>query len=170
MITHRQGHLDALCGIYCVINSLSLLLKHQLDSTALFAYLIGHLRHSVAANLVEGFSLAEQINALRLCRYYLTKQDVRLRFRSVSANSLHRYWCGLRQHYQQHGAGSIVLSVNGCYSHWTCVRKITERTIVLADSDELHRLYRSKVTIKRPTAQRACVLLPNETFLLSLNQ
>jgi hypothetical protein len=171
MIIHRQGHLDALCGIYSVINSLSLLLNHQLDSKALFAYLIRHLRHSIAANLVEGFSLAEQINALRLgSRYLMTRQDVRLRFHSRSANTLQQYWHGMRSHYQQHGAGSIVLSINEGYNHWTCVRHITERTIVFADSDEADRLRRSNITIKRPTKKRAYKLLPKETFLLSLHR
>jgi hypothetical protein len=101
------------------------------------------------------------------CISYCAKQRVRLRYQQCSKRPLDAHWQVMQMHYRQHGAGSIVLGIAGSHEHWTCIQKITERTLVLADSGALCRLYRRHIAIDDSARHR---LDPRDTFLMVIDR
>lgn len=134
----------------------------------MFATIVNAMGDNLLAVILEGMSDEELKNyVLQPCVAFLAKQDVRFSYKTMDAIGLDRYWTQMQNHYAVHGEGSILLSISGSYEHWTCVKKITKRCIVLADSGHLRRLYRARVTVGSPTRQRSHTLTPAETFLIS---
>ena len=167
---YYQGSLDGLCAIYACVNCIRLLLDGKVNSKELFDNIVRKLRKKISGFILDGVTPTElEQDILRLCVGYLSKQDVSLQYKPMTSTKLNDYWSIMQNHYETHGEGSIILSVSGTYEHWTCVRHITPRCITLANSNNLSRLYRSRVTVGSPTKQRIHALLPKETFLLSID-
>ncbi len=166
---HRQGSLDGLCGIYCAINSISLQLGDKIESAELFKVVIRTIGRRLPPIILGGM-LGDELerNVLEPCKAYLATKGFAFTYKKASAKSLDQYWSLMIKHFEKHGEGSILLSISGSYEHWTCLRHISSKCIILADSGTLDRLYRARVTIKEPTKSRIHGLLPSETYLLSI--
>lgn len=169
MPIHLQGHLDALCGLYACINAVSLLLDGEVNCDELFAALIAPMRLKLHKIIIEGLAPQGQKAVLRTCTTYLRSHDITLNVKPVEACGLGKYWTLLQTHYRQYGPGSIVLSLRGTIDHWTCVRRVTDRTLVLADSLPIRHRQRCRMTIGEPTKRRIHRVTPEETYLLSLS-
>lgn len=170
---HRQGSLDGLCSIYATINSISLQLD-KIDCTELFEVIIRHIGRRLYTFMLNGMDGPDlEKSVLAPCHAYLAAKDIDFVYSTISAKTLGSYWSIMEKHIEQHGPGSILLSISGSYNHWTCLRQITSKCITLADSGDglrranLDRLYRAKVTIGTPNKNRIRGLLPSETYLIS---
>lgn len=156
---HYQGSLDGLCGIYATINAISLMT--ELDAVALFAHLIKDLQDHLSEIIVRGLFTHEMRRLLNSCRRFCLAQRVSLAYLTCNTSSLDEYWQGLQNHIAVHGAGSVILGVD---EHWTCIRRITPKTIMLADSNQWYRLYRRYVSTGTDAQHQ---VFPKATFLLN---
>jgi len=158
-----QGSFDNLCGIYSCINSISLMV--DIDAEALFYYLIRHMSGHLPSVMLDGLRPGQLRRlVLAACRQFCTKQRINLNYRTCQCRSLDEYWQTLQDHIAIHGPGSVILGVD---EHWTCIRRITSKTILLADSIDWKRLYRRHVSIKCDASHQ---LFPNATFLLNISE
>jgi hypothetical protein len=166
--THYQGSLDGLCGAYAVINSISLMIP-RIDADTLFSSVITRMGGRLSSIMLHGMTTAELRNlVLKPCRNFCIKRRVTLHYSRCTGSSLDDYWQTLQTHITQHGAGSIVLGITGSYDHWTCVRRITDKTMLLADSGDWTRLYRRHVTVDASEALYR--LRPTDTFLMMIEK
>ena len=170
---HRQGSLDGLCGVYCIINALSLMLgENSPDPEEVFAALLGSLRGQLPTIVVSGMHSKGLETLLRCTRSLLAKRGLCFRFRRACDRepaSLSRFWETLAEHHAQQGDGAILLGMTGEHDHWTCVESISHEALHLADSGVLTSLRRNQVSIKRASTRRNFVLQPTQAFLLSVD-
>ncbi len=167
----RQGELDGLCGVYSVINAVRLLCPEidKCDEAALFRILINALSRR-RTRLSNAVTLGLDIRTLRAlariaCRHIEKETGIRLKVKRPRRcrYRLSGFWRLLRA---EIGKGNIaIFGIWGRRAHWTVAYKITEKSIRLADSDNLKLLRRSRCTL-RPT-QTLCQFYPNDTIILS---
>jgi|SRR5882672_11092101 len=159
---HHQGSLDGLCGIYAAINGISLMTK--IDTAALFSYIIQHMRDRLSAVMLQGLRSPQmRVLVVDVCRRFCIAHNIPLNYRICYASSLDEYWQWLQNHVAEHGPGSVILGVD---EHWTCIKRITTRTILLADSNNWFRLYRRHVSIGTDAQHQ---VFPKATFLLRID-
>src|ERR1019366_8254277 len=163
-----QGSFDSYCGIYSVINATNMLVK-DLDCEELFAKIIKTIGPKLSRMTLNGITLSElQKYVLKPSAEHLQKKNIELQYITAKANSLDEYWNVIQNHYEENGSGSLIIGMIGVREHWTCVKNVTNKTIVFSDSGVLDRIYRAYITIGEPTKKRKHVFLPEETFLLSI--
>ena len=163
---NRQGNLDSLCGCYAVINSITLMVP-RIEAEALFSFVITRIGKRLASVMLNGMTTAELRSlVLKPCRNFCAKQRVSLHY-SICSSSPLDYWPTVQAHMAQYGVGSIVLGITGSYDHWTCVRRITAKTMLLADSSDWERLYRRHVAVGK--AEATYRLRPKDTFLMMID-
>lgn len=166
MVPYYQGSLDGFCGIYSCVNATNVLTK-DLKCDELFSKIVKKIGPKLARMALNGITETEMKDyVLHPTIEYLKKADIELSYTTVKANNLDSYWQTIQSHYENHGPGSIILSMVGVREHWTCVKKVTNKTVVFLDSGALNRLYRAHITIGEPTKKRKHAFIPEETFLL----
>lgn len=154
--------------MYAAVNSLALLAP-AIVTEDLFAYLLRKLGKRLPCIMMHGLSNKELRKfVLSSCVTFCKKQDIVVRYKTCDKGlSLSAYWQVLQQHHAKHGPGSVLLGLAGVHEHWTCVRSITEKSIMLADSMELCRLSRRHVSLNADGKHQ---LHPRDTFLVSIRK
>jgi hypothetical protein len=139
----EQGDLDGLCGVYAVVNATRLATHphrrlRAADCADLFAALLaeladeGRLRGFVAAGLgprVLARLLRKADRWLR--RRHGLALEVRRPFRKADEPSPERCLRALAEHLARSGTAAIV----GSDEHWTVIRGVTPKRLLLADSN-----------------------------------
>jgi hypothetical protein len=139
----EQGDLDGLCGVYAVVNAVRLTAQphHRLrvaDCRGLFVALLaeladeGRLRGFVAAGL--GPRVLARL--LRRAGHWLRKHhglalEVSRPFRKQDTPEFEECLRVLTEHLERPGTAAIVDSDE----HWTVIRGVTPKRLLLADSD-----------------------------------
>lgn len=169
MVPYYQGSLDGFCGIYSCVNAINSLTT-DLACDKLFSAIIRKIGKNLARITLNG-TTEEELKQLILVPtiQYLKTQNINLSYKQIeNVSTLEEYWKTIQSHYEENGSGSIIIGMIGVREHWTCVSKVTEKTLEFSDSGALKKFYRMFVTIGEPTKKRKHVLLPSETFLLSI--
>jgi len=172
-IPFQQGSLDALCGVYAIVNAVSYLCP-ALDSNearALFARLlrkIGRVRRKALKTLREGLTISQVRRLLKAaCKGVERRLDVRLRVQRIrhkvrDAPQLSSLWHELRRRL---GSGSVaIVGIGGLEAHWSVAIRAGRTWLKLVDSDGLAALKRSTCAVV-PCARRF-VLDPDEILII----
>lgn len=154
--------------MYCVVNSITLLAP-RIDAEKLFSCIIRRIGQQLPSFMLEGMSTAELRKfALVPSARFCLKQGIALHYAVCPpTNDLLTYWQTIQTHSARHGAGSVIIGFGEGWDHWTCVRRMTDRTMFLADSMvmPIHRVYRRHVTLGK-TGKYS--LRARDTFLISV--
>jgi len=176
---YRQGNLDSLCGVYAVINSVRAVADtrgfniRRPESSALFRRLCHVLADGgrLADALTEGTTIRTFQAMTRDAHEWLAEErGLQLESRRAfgqSPASLEVFWGRLRDHAAEEGPGSILIRLSGRMEHWSCIRSINDRAIVLVDSDGVKILRRDRCTISDPHGRRTHQLVPTQALLIS---
>lgn len=156
--------------MYCVVNSITLLAP-QINAEQLFSCIIRRIGQQLPIIMLEGMSTTELRKlALQPSVRFCIKHGVALGYAVCPPTTdLLAYWQIIQTHSAQHGAGSVIIGFGGGWNHWTCVRRMTERTMFLADSTAMpiHRVYRRHVTLGK-TGKHS--LRARDTFLITVSK
>lgn len=167
---HRQGDLDGLCGIYSIVNSMSLLAPETFNPADLFEKLVRSFGRNAASVVVNGIHFHQITELLKLTRKYLDGLDVEMHFRKafyVEPDSLLEFWKSVQEHHALYGDGSVLIALEGVMSHWSCIKKVHTDRFEMADGG-VKVIHRSKTTIKKSSVRRPIVLLPNQAILIKV--
>lgn len=167
----RQGDLDGLCGVYSVINAMTLMLDDDFDRRHAFSAIVRSLGSSAANITIKGSTVRQFAGIMRACSTHLFRCGVEMHFTRASVFpeiGLGEFWAAISGHCDEHGPGSVILGLSGEHDHWTCLEDITPKAMILADSGAMARLERSMVTTKAATAARPHVLYPTHSYLLTV--
>ncbi len=172
-VPFQQGSLDALCGVYAIVNAVSYLCP-ALDGNearALFARLlckVGGARRKVRKSLREGLTLSQVRRLLKAaCKRVERRLDVRLRVQRIrhkvrDAPQLSSLWHELRRRL---GRGSVaIIGIGGLEAHWSVAIRAGRTWLKLIDSDGLAALKRSTCAVVPCT--RRFVLDPGEILII----
>ena len=147
----QQGRLDGLCGVYSVINAarlaiwpaqrltrescrelFGLLAAELADRAKLLDVLTGGSRHRLVSILLreaDGWLRDVYDISLHYRRPYRGQPSIS---QAVIAATLARHLAA--------GHASAIAGLTGSIEHWTVVRAVTPKTMLLFDSDDLKRL------------------------------
>ncbi|MNR96992.1 hypothetical protein D3C72_281550 [compost metagenome] len=176
---YRQGSLDSLCGVYAVINSVKAVAHtrgfslRRWECRALFSRLCGVLADGglLADALTHGTTIRTfQAMTRDAHEWLLEARGLQLECRRAfgkSPESLDQFWRKLSDHAQDQGPGSVLIGLSGRMEHWSCIRSINDRAIVLVDSDGARILRRELCTIADPDRRRIHQLLPTQALLVT---
>ena len=172
-VPFQQGSLDALCGVYAIVNAVSYLCP-DLDcneARALFARLlrkVGRARRKALKSLREGLTFSQVRRLLKAARKRVERRsDVRLRVQRIrhevrGAPQLSTLWQELRRRLS---SGSVaIVGIGGLEAHWSVAIRVGRTWLKLVDSDGLTALKRSTCAVIPGT--RRFVLDPDEILII----
>lgn len=172
----QQGSLDGLCGIYSIVNSVALMIGTKIND--------GYRRRVFIrlTNLLEdgrpiGEIIHDGIGFRKLGELFdVAKKDVEYHHhislnRRVACHSdpdnFDEFWELLESNIDLQNGKTAILGMSGTYDHWTTIREITKKSIMLQDSSGLHRLNKARCGFEfQDEGPIKHVLWPTQTYLL----
>lgn len=173
-----QGKLDGLCGIYSIINSISLIEKNHMsqeDRKALFVYLVDLLDdgRGIGTIIQSGISfrlLGKLIDVASRWRASRTKEIIcRQTAMKRVPDDIEDFWSVLANHVDMDKRQVAILGISGKYDHWTVVRSVSRKRLTLHDSDGLKHLDIGRCGLE-PGKQGNHVLWSTQTYLLRVEE
>jgi len=171
MKPHFQGQLDGLCGVYSVINSIKLLENiNSGESRILFNRIFAFVerRKRISGIIREGISSRDMA--------YIFREVVEQEYPVSRVKPFHRagkvplylYWKELQGFLAEDQRRAVIVVLESWdWGHWTVIRKATEKTLFLFDSEDHLRISRRHCTTKRISTARPVLLHPTMTYFLS---
>lgn len=166
---YQQGDLDGLCGVYALVNAVDYLCGPLTKDEAqdLFEQILTYLesRAPLAQRCVEGIMINQIASILKdvICKQYPIQ---RYRpFHRQPRISKQRYLQTLRKFLRQSNT-LVLVALEGHYSHWTLIRRITGRTLITYDSTHLRYLLKRSCSMFNRHVVKRHWLLPTQTYLL----
>jgi len=140
---YLQGQLDGYCGVYSMVNAVHYLCG-PLSTTQAETLLLKLMRYlepkqSAFRRLTNGTMFKEIVLALDhiITRQYpIKKTKPYNRNKNICIDIL---WCDITNFLSTHN-GIVLMGMDGKHGHWSLVKKITPRSMLLFDSDRLYRL------------------------------
>jgi len=173
MSPYKQSVLDALCGIYSILNSLRILINKMSDRDAmrLFGRCIRHLekRESLSKIITSGMcagQIWDLLNELVLVKY--PKINVERPFYRNGKISIKDYLQELRDYFEQGGKRTVIILVDdGDGRHWTVIQAVTSKQILLFDSSTMKVINIARCVVnKKQIKDNQYKITPSMTFYL----
>jgi len=165
---YQQGQLDGLCGAYCLVNVVHYMFGPTCSDTAtkVFSELMQYFEnHSTALNrMFEGTARREILRALKDHLSYRYPME----FKSASKTnriSITELWSDMSE-FMSEKDGIILL---GTDEHWTLVSGVTDKTLVLFDSNNMKRLIKSRCTTSNRYRKSKTLIYPSSTYYIWTN-
>jgi hypothetical protein len=194
----HQGKMDGLCGIYALVNGISVLVQNRLstnDLSILFKDLVrtlykrNHRRKTKNGTPIEfiweGTNVHDISLLLRTSRAFLAQRGLSLTWtRPLQGKwrpaSLNQYWDRLRTCFLECDGRCVAIidynfdGIDGEEGHWTCVEKVTDRTMKLLDSSlSIHSprgvIRKGACTLGEKTAKRPHRLFAHNVYLVQIS-
>ena len=147
----RQGDLDALCGIYALVNATTALVPQRLRSIsnpALFRAYLSHLPQSCQLDAVQyGLEVRPLLlTARRTLAWFLEETGIEITVRRAAIRGQDRnpdwHWSVIQR--ACHTGVAAVIWIDGPGgAHWTVVRDMDEGALSVCDSQGWSTLHRS---------------------------
>lgn len=166
---YRQGQLDGLCGLYALINAVNVLCGPLTtrQARALFLDILSFLesRGPIAERCVHGVAIHDIAAILKhvICaRYPIVRRKPFHRCKRVDS----ALYLQTLSDFLAHPRTIAFVAIEGYYNHWTLISAITDKSIVLHDSDAMHFLLKSSCSMPHEKDQKRHWLLPTFSYLL----
>ena len=166
----QQGELDSLCGPYSLVNAVRYLrspfppaegvrlLKRILRRLEPQRPLVRRITYGTEQTEMEGV-----LQAVLVSRYGMGYSRP---FKGQRLLTLETY-LGQVERFLDQTQGIVLISLEGVYNHWTLVRQVTPKSLLLYDSDHLTRLSRRTCVLKAGDDHRRWhVIQASNTFFL----
>jgi len=171
----RQGTLDGLCGVYCVVNAVShVALLTPSSREVLFKRLVRVLNSQkrFANYLLNGTDDKQFKRLLKEARRWLKKEQglelvITPLFSPSSRVKMENYLKRIQQ-FIRTDIGVVIVGLDGVHLHWTCISDITPKTIKLIDSGELDHLRISHCRLSKKSLPNLHCMHPSETWGIRL--
>lgn len=143
---YKQGDLDALCGLYSIINACRIACKSpainkRLDAWKMFSCLVGALeeRGKVTNVLLHGIGTRDHRHLLKTADLYLTRNHglnllVERPLRKVLRPTVHQVFALARRHLLKSGSTALLDFETVEWQHWSVITRIANRRVYWADS------------------------------------
>ena len=186
-MTIKQGSIDQLCGLYSVLNATELLigkyapydrrLRAASQKKALFGELVAYLarkdllEEALTVGIDDLYMRGGPIDiAIKSVKQYQgLKMKKQRAFKGKDPATLAEYWKRLTEHLRHDDTAVIICFSSRYFGHWTCVKAITPKELILADSARMKRIYRNQCGIG-PEEKNTNTLWPSLTYLLSIER
>lgn len=166
----QQGALDSLCGPYSLVNAVRYLRSPfpHAEGVRLLKRLLRRLepQRPLVRRMTYGTDqteMEEVLQAVLVSRYGMGYSRP---FKGQRVLTLETY-LGQLERFLCETQGIVLISLEGVYNHWTLVRQVTPKSLLLYDSDRLTRLSRRTCVLKAGDDRRRWhVIKASYTFFL----
>ena len=167
----QQGQLDGLCGIYSIINATKLInrLSEERGEELMEEAVLALERKGKPASkfIVDGITIADMAHILRtvICPQF---NIVRSKpFHKQPDIPLTTFWQAMSDFLAAGESRSIITCLEWQeHGHWSVVRQVGEKRLLLYDSSERVFVNRSQCSTVELTSQTPVLLLPSVTYFL----
>ncbi len=174
MFHYHQGDLDSFCGVYAIINAVTLLceLDHH-QARELFRHVLICLnsqgnKEPITERLSDGLKFHDVtciINKVVCKDYPITRYKPFHKKRNVD---LDQYWNTLQAELNQPNSLAFI-GIGGHFNHWTLIQRITSKSLILKDSIGMRYLNRRYCTVSKDlNIKKRYWLYPNNTYILKV--
>ncbi len=172
---YAQGELDGLCGVYAIINAVEASVTgwKKTDADGLFQHLVARLskRSRLDTAMAKGLEVRELCRLIDYAAAYLVEEyGIQLKRRMAFATRapLSSYWQRMQDYLQDPGH-TVIIGLWGRHEHWSCVHRISARTLHLLDSgwDPIRRIYRAHCTTGQTRGRRQHEIVATQTIFIS---
>lgn len=171
ILPYKQGNLDAFCGIYSICNAAKLINRniHGGEAIKLFGQCMRHLEKHKSLGKISTVGIDQNdlwyiLNEKVLSNYSIKAERPFYRKRRISKND---YFTELRDYFEEGKKRSAIISLD-CkyYDHWTVVKDITRKKMILYDSYSLRTVNIAKCVVHKPTKKKPYLISPKMTYFL----
>lgn len=170
-IPFRQGSLDALCGVYAVVNALCYLQRSISNEEAenIFIDILLELGDSedLLNRIVEGTGRRE---IRQLMNYLNAEHNIHWHkpFSCKTNLTLNKVWVSMKTFLEQPERGVILALIIEDGIHWSLIRKMSDKRIYLYDSENIKKMYRKRCAVTQHNSKRSNVIHPTSLYYLTL--
>ncbi len=167
--TFQQGDLDALCGVYAIVNASCRAIGDWLPAgsqpRALFRHVIRHADVDAVTDGIDAESLVELLACARdwIARHWRIAIAIERPFASESAVAPNRLLGRLSTHLAQPRASAII-EMSGDLEHWTCIDDVAGHRVLVRDSHR-RQFFRTR-TFRRAGRPGSRHPVPQSLFLI----
>ena len=173
----NQGSLDALCGVYAVINAICLVYPlKKISRRYLFHHLIEALlrdKYLESALLYGTYKRHITLMLREATRYMAERYDVEIivqpLFESNIGTQLETYFQTLDVFLKPRNR-AVIINLRGRLYHWSVARKLSAISILLEDSYGYTHVRKRSCLIGSPVSCKGHYLIPRQTWGLSINE
>lgn len=146
---YKQGDLDALCGLYSIINACRIAcrspeINKRLDGWNLFSCLVGALeeRGKVSNVLLHGISIRDHNHLLKTAGRYLTRNHglhllIERPLGKIPKLTVNQVFAIARKHLHKPATTALLDFETEEWQHWSIITRIENRRVYLADSTKM---------------------------------
>lgn len=144
----QQGYLDSLCGIYSMLNANRLVNNVSYEnSQPLFNYIISFLykKRLLQRVIIEGINhrnFSNLMNAVGANLFPLMEANKK------GFSKLNEWWEYTKQFMEEKPNRAVILSIGGLHDHLTVIQKMTDKMMILFDSDGFKTIRKSSCKIQ----------------------
>ena len=143
---YRQGQLDALCGLYSIINACRMMcrspeINKRVSGWELFNFMVEALdkRRKAAEVMCYGIGRKDHLKCLKVARKYLLGKhglllEYKRPFRNVTAPTISQAFTKVGQHLELPGTGALLDFKTASYQHWSVICSVKKREVQFYDS------------------------------------
>jgi hypothetical protein len=171
MLPYMQGHLNGLCGIYSIINATRLIIRNmrEQEATRLFGKCMRHVEKRRSLGMVSTSGINEGDLWSILTKLVIVNYSISVErpFHKTGKMSVNNYIQELAEYFGEDGKRSAIILVESRdWGHWTVIRSMTMKRIILFDSYFLKTISIAKCVVRKPTEEKPYVFTPPLTFFL----
>ncbi|MGZ8251778.1 MAG: hypothetical protein ACXWT7_05500 [Methylophilaceae bacterium] len=165
---YQQGDLDALCGVYSVVNIVHYMTRlNKTQANALFIDILKVLEKKKRLSYIMSNGLRFR-DIKSMLHHFLPQYEIGwyMPFNKKAKLSVDEYWHAMQRFLDENERGCILLRVTGSMDHWTIVYLATEKVMYFRDSNHLHHMLRKNCMIGQFNSSKPYELYPAQTIFV----
>ncbi len=170
---YLQGDVDGLCGLYSAVNALRLIekkltLDECYEEVHIWLTALEKRRGEIAKVIINGLYLYDLNFVLNLMaeKFDVTKFRPFYKQANIPFNV---YWDTLKSFFEEGDQRAVIAGYENRRlddSHWSVIKKVTDKSIHLFDSCGRRYILKSKCMTQKMNGNQTIVLYPAQTFFL----
>lgn len=171
ILPYEQGYLDGLCGVYATINSLRLIENKMSEKEAmkLFSECLRHVEKRKGLGKVCTAGIVTNDISSILREVVTVKYEVKVKrpFNKTDEINVNGFFKEVRKYFEKGTKRSVIISIEGYgWDHWTVLKSLTPKSLMLFDSAMMKTVLISKCTFNKQTKRKPYLINFQDTFFL----
>lgn len=171
-LPYIQGNLDALCGVYCLINIIRRFRRlNKLQSEHLFIEILKFIENKQQVKLSQlmknGMSFKQVVEVFDA---FLSDEHVawHLPFRDCRRMTIDEFWQAAISLLNAKQGTCLLIRIKGKVDHWSVVIGMTDKSMLLSDSSNMKRITRAVCTAKQHPNSSTYIVCPRQTIYIEI--
>ncbi len=171
LLPYEQGYLDGLCGVYSVINATRLIFKGMSEEECmkLFGACMRHIETRKSLGKVSTGGVGKEDIWSILRKVVMQKYEIHVKrpFAKNGNHSTRDYFNVLHDYFNKGNKRAAIIGVlSDDWDHWTVIRSLSPKRIILFDSSMMKSININRCTIRKANKRKPYLINIQDTFFL----